>query len=178
MRVRVIAPAERKYSTWIGGSILSSLSTFQQMWISRSSYGKQRILKCFMVLTCSKDEHGPAVATIFGGSPPPDQSTELKAGNIQPPTPEPEPVVEPTVIDRSEESLVCSATLADVNSALLPLGTILSADQQYATGEPEACATCKATLSQLSVVNGDKWGCPFCGGEQELSNQAQVGLPL
>jgi actin-related protein len=33
-----VAPPERKYSVWIGGSILSSLSTFQQMWISKSEY--------------------------------------------------------------------------------------------------------------------------------------------
>lgn len=32
MKVKVIAPPERKYSVWIGGSILASLSTFQQMW--------------------------------------------------------------------------------------------------------------------------------------------------
>lgn len=36
--VKVIAPPERKYSVWIGGSILSSLSTFQQMWITKSEY--------------------------------------------------------------------------------------------------------------------------------------------
>merc|ERR1712083_225104 len=29
---------ERKYSVWIGGSILASLSTFQQMWISKQEY--------------------------------------------------------------------------------------------------------------------------------------------
>lgn len=34
----VVAPPERKYSVWIGGSILSSLSTFQQMWIAKSEY--------------------------------------------------------------------------------------------------------------------------------------------
>jgi actin-related protein len=28
MRIKVIAPPERKFSVWIGGSILSSLSTF------------------------------------------------------------------------------------------------------------------------------------------------------
>jgi len=28
MKIKVIAPPERKYSVWIGGSILSSLSTF------------------------------------------------------------------------------------------------------------------------------------------------------
>jgi len=38
MRVKVVAPPERKYSVWIGGSILSSLSTFQQMWISKQEY--------------------------------------------------------------------------------------------------------------------------------------------
>jgi len=36
--VKVIAPPERKYSVWIGGSILSSLSTFQQMWITKNEY--------------------------------------------------------------------------------------------------------------------------------------------
>ncbi|XP_022730404.1 actin-like [Durio zibethinus] len=36
-RVRVIAPPERKYSVWIGGSILASLSTFEQMWITKKS---------------------------------------------------------------------------------------------------------------------------------------------
>jgi actin beta/gamma 1 len=38
MKIKVIAPPERKYSVWIGGSILSSLSTFQQMWISKTEY--------------------------------------------------------------------------------------------------------------------------------------------
>ena len=35
---QIIAPPERKYSVWIGGSILASLSTFQQMWISKQEY--------------------------------------------------------------------------------------------------------------------------------------------
>ena len=37
MKIKIIAPPERKYSVWIGGSILSSLSTFQQMWISKQA---------------------------------------------------------------------------------------------------------------------------------------------
>lgn len=36
--VNVKGPAERKFLTWIGGSILSSLSTFTSMWISRSDF--------------------------------------------------------------------------------------------------------------------------------------------
>jgi len=38
MKVKVVAPPERKYSVWIGGSVMASLSTFQQMWITKSEY--------------------------------------------------------------------------------------------------------------------------------------------
>jgi actin len=38
MKIKVVAPPERKYSVWIGGSILASLSTFQQMWVTRAEY--------------------------------------------------------------------------------------------------------------------------------------------
>jgi len=40
IKVKVVAPPERKYSVWIGGSILSSLSTFQQMWITKDEYNE------------------------------------------------------------------------------------------------------------------------------------------
>merc|ERR1711931_276039 len=38
LKIKIIAPPERKYSVWIGGSILSSLSTFQAMWITKEEY--------------------------------------------------------------------------------------------------------------------------------------------
>jgi len=38
IKVKIVAPPERKYSVWIGGSILSSLSTFQDMWIQKEEY--------------------------------------------------------------------------------------------------------------------------------------------
>jgi len=51
VRVKVVAPQERKYSVWIGGSILSSLSSFQDMWISKEDYDESgpRVVhrKCF-----------------------------------------------------------------------------------------------------------------------------------
>jgi actin-like protein 6A len=40
-KVRVVAaatPAERQFGSWIGGSILGSLGSFQQMWISKGEY--------------------------------------------------------------------------------------------------------------------------------------------
>jgi actin-related protein len=45
MTINILAPPERKYAVWIGGSILSSLSTFEEMWITREEY----------------DERGPAI---------------------------------------------------------------------------------------------------------------------
>jgi len=36
--VKIIAPPERKYSVWIGGSILASLSTFEEMWVGKEEY--------------------------------------------------------------------------------------------------------------------------------------------
>ncbi|MFX1480706.1 MAG: actin, cytoplasmic 2 [Promethearchaeota archaeon] len=48
--VKIIAPPERMYSVWIGGSILSSLKTFYRMWVTRRDYkelGPQVIHRCF-----------------------------------------------------------------------------------------------------------------------------------
>uniref|UniRef100_A0A6G3MHF9 Actin-3 (Trinotate prediction) n=1 Tax=Henneguya salminicola TaxID=69463 RepID=A0A6G3MHF9_HENSL len=38
MRIKIICPPERKYSVWIGGSILASLNTFTSMWINKNEY--------------------------------------------------------------------------------------------------------------------------------------------
>ena len=39
--VNVTAPTERAFSTWIGGSMLASLSTFQEMWIAKEEYDER-----------------------------------------------------------------------------------------------------------------------------------------
>ena len=38
MKIKVVNPPERKFSVWIGGSILASLSTFQAMWINKAEF--------------------------------------------------------------------------------------------------------------------------------------------
>lgn len=49
MRLKIISSnnaAERRFGSWIGGSILASLGTFQQMWISKQEYdegGKSQV---------------------------------------------------------------------------------------------------------------------------------------
>ena len=39
--IRIVAPPERRYSVWIGGSILASLKTFQRLWISKKEFEDQ-----------------------------------------------------------------------------------------------------------------------------------------
>ena len=49
-KVKVLAPApfERQFAVWIGGSILTSLGSFQQLWLSKREYeddGPYRLLE-------------------------------------------------------------------------------------------------------------------------------------
>ncbi|CAF3596579.1 unnamed protein product, partial [Rotaria sp. Silwood2] len=39
-KIRIIAESERQYAVWLGGSILSSLSSFQKMWITKQDYNE------------------------------------------------------------------------------------------------------------------------------------------
>lgn len=44
MKIKIISPAattERRFSVWIGGSILASLGSFQQMWISKKQWSEE-----------------------------------------------------------------------------------------------------------------------------------------
>jgi len=50
VEIKIIAPPERQYSVWIGGSILASLRTFQKMWVTKKEYqegGAAVIHRCF-----------------------------------------------------------------------------------------------------------------------------------
>ena len=49
-KVNVIAPPERKYSAWLGGSILTSRSLFTKMWLKKEHY----------------DEFGPWIVLRWG----------------------------------------------------------------------------------------------------------------
>ncbi|KAF8483154.1 actin 1 [Gautieria morchelliformis] len=50
-KVDIVAPPERNYSAWLGGSILASLSTFKTLWCSKQEY----------------DESGPGIVHRIGG---------------------------------------------------------------------------------------------------------------
>lgn len=40
VKVKVIAPVERMFSVWIGGSVLGSLATFQSSWITQAEFAE------------------------------------------------------------------------------------------------------------------------------------------
>lgn len=47
--VKIISPPERRYSVWIGGSILSSLKTFKKLWVTKKEYkenGPSAVYRC------------------------------------------------------------------------------------------------------------------------------------
>lgn len=50
-QVKVVAPPNRKYAAWVGGAIITALSTFEPLWIRREEYeeyGPSVVLrKCF-----------------------------------------------------------------------------------------------------------------------------------
>ena len=42
-KIRIYAPPNRQLSTWSGGSILASLATFKQMWLSKEDYEEEGV---------------------------------------------------------------------------------------------------------------------------------------
>uniref|UniRef100_A0A0G4FU28 Uncharacterized protein n=1 Tax=Chromera velia CCMP2878 TaxID=1169474 RepID=A0A0G4FU28_9ALVE len=57
IRVKIVAPPERKYSVWIGGSILSSLSTFEEMWIKKEEWKESGSAIAGKKLACCANTH-------------------------------------------------------------------------------------------------------------------------
>eukprot|EP01132_Coremiostelium_polycephalum_P002031 gene2031-2500_t len=41
VKIKINAPHERKYSAWMGGSILASLSTFKDLWVTHQEYDEE-----------------------------------------------------------------------------------------------------------------------------------------
>lgn len=66
MRIRIVAPPERKYSTWIGGSIYGSLSSCASSMFSKEQY----------------DECGPSHITRFGRIPKDKSLTVSEVGTF------------------------------------------------------------------------------------------------
>jgi hypothetical protein len=145
-KIKIVAPPERKYSTWIGGSIIASLLR-QSGWISKEEY----------------DENGPVISHIKFGTFTDSQSDRHDA------EPEPEPVPSSSSALPAAPAAPrkgTSARMGDPNVICVPLGSLLSSSANAAemTGDAIRCGGCDAILNCFSKKNisGDKWKCEFC----------------
>eukprot|EP00931_Biecheleriopsis_adriatica_P072912 TRINITY_DN47294_c0_g1_i1.p1 TRINITY_DN47294_c0_g1~~TRINITY_DN47294_c0_g1_i1.p1 ORF type:complete len:1282 (-),score=241.75 TRINITY_DN47294_c0_g1_i1:79-3633(-) len=147
MHVKVVSPPERKYSAWIGGSILSSLSTFQQMWITKEEY----------------DESGPSIVhrKCVGGI---GQSSCVPAAPARTFTPPPrtftaaatpEEQHAPPLTVSKQSSIVETRRLADPNVLLVRVGKLISRSAtthgEGVRGCPIQCSHCGAVPSPFLV---------------------------
>jgi actin-related protein len=138
MSVKVVAPAERKYSSWIGGSILACLSTFQQMWITKEEY----------------DEAGPGIVhrKCCGGmgqcSTAPAQGFAPPARTAEvPPAVDAQPEAAPIPIAVAKQNnVVETRQLSDTNTLLVRCGKLLACSATHCgvRGRPVQCANCGA----------------------------------
>jgi actin beta/gamma 1 len=144
MHVKVVAPPERKYSSWIGGSILSSLSTFQSMWITKEEY----------------DESGPSIVhrKCCGGFGSSSAAPVEKPNQTFAPPPRSEAAQ--TLIDQNEQepldpvptkqnNVIESRQLADSNVLVLRCGKLIACSTGCGgtRGSPVQCGNCGAIPS-------------------------------
>lgn len=137
MKVRIIAPPERQYSSWIGASVLASLSSFESMWVTREQY----------------EESGPQVVhrKCFGGTGDAGHSSKIKTGadRRRNPAREADAMAAAEEIEykpRVTNTVVEERPLADVNQVLLRLGEVVSGD---------VVRNCKTTTTSTVAGAGD-----------------------
>eukprot|EP01105_Mastigella_eilhardi_P018376 TRINITY_DN4244_c0_g1_i1.p1 TRINITY_DN4244_c0_g1~~TRINITY_DN4244_c0_g1_i1.p1 ORF type:complete len:1146 (+),score=215.48 TRINITY_DN4244_c0_g1_i1:73-3510(+) len=185
MRVKVIAPPERKYSSWIGGSILGSLSTFPEMAISKQEY----------------DEYGPAIvhrkcfmggygstagSTVVHLPSAPEANTAAAGPREVLPTPVVVDAVEQLLqAERREVNTNVAKTkpLSDTNSVLIRVSSLI--DEATASPciahQPTRCKGCGAVLGCHSAVQqvGARWiwACEFCGVDNHLGPEGGAQKP-
>jgi len=196
MRLKVTAPPERKYSTWIGGSILASLSTFQGSLITKEDYddsGPSIVhRKCFGGFDGSCKEshnvgHAPSAPPAGPSAPP-----VLPSDSPLAPLDEKSDVPEPT----KTNNVVAQQAPADANVLVAQCGQLLRMDSKCVVGKPHSCASCGAIgnlfaqkdlpLDSMVVkldVGDETWRVPISGPSVHnfaavMDHVAQVGAPI
>lgn len=179
MKVKIICPPERKYSSWIGGSIFASLSTFQHTWLSKEDYdekgprwinvmmntGKNNCGSSFSTTTTSAPapQCAPTPAPLCAPAPPPAQAPveteEEKQARIKAQKEAEMKRIEEELKRVEEEkqaklaaragSQAVKRRIPDGNILHLPMGD-LATKVQPATGDKITCEDCSAVLNKFS----------------------------
>jgi len=177
MKVKVVAPPERKYSTWIGGSILSSLSTFNAMWMTKAQYdeaGPSIVHKAGFTTNGWEDNDGGGGSG--GSTAARDRAVELqRQQEAEEERLQEEWMASAALKSAKDSEVVETRRLADTNSAVVRCGALIEQALTPATGDA-VCCPCGAALSAASVAGlkphcttdgeeGFLWCCEFCGAE-------------
>lgn len=149
MSVKIIAPPERKYSAWIGGSILGTLSTFQQTWVSKSEYDE-----CGPSIVHRKCFDGGCSATS-GAPPPSDPGTPPSSNPTTPPVASPSEYEGEQPKLSAQNDVVRKQPLADTNCFMVRCGEIV-VDGSLANGITSS-GTASRAKGVRSEVQGDDW---------------------
>ena len=188
MKVRVIAPPERKYSAWIGGSILASLSTFQQMWISKEEYDESGPSvvhrKCFgggggdfsTTKTAAARDYGnvlnheaASLEEVMKNSETVASSSKVvnDCGNDN--NEKKAAIAAAVVVDEVPSSaVVVTQPLRSANAIRVNVGTEVSKQADIAAGDATRCSSCgcvASSRSKIDFANGGVWPCEICGTE-------------
>jgi actin-related protein len=165
MRVKVVAPPERKYSSWIGGSILASLSTFQQMWVSKAEYDESgpSIVhrKCFDGGTTKGScvaTSGAARSDVSSGpcdgasiAPAPPSASSASASVV--PVPTAPSASSASVAPRvARNKTVCKQPLGDTNSLLIRCGQLALPSAPGVLGDAVPIADAVELVGDTAVV--------------------------
>ncbi len=162
MKIKVIAPPERKYSSWIGGSILASLSS-GCCYITKEEYDQFGPSVCHTKVFpigdleqfASMDEQRSVFASSSSSSSSSSNSNNNNINNVVCAVEPPQPTAPK---DKSQSAVVTKIPLASVNSLCIPVGSLVrdAANCSIGTGAPGVCDECNAV-----VMAGDQ--CKMCG---------------
>lgn len=163
MKIKVIAPPERKYSTWIGGSILSSMNGFYGLCISKEEYNENGPSIVHSKCVSGYDANLPSLLSSK------EEIEEYEEEEIKPEQKQQE--TKPKNIE-----VVAKQLVSTVNSVLIPVGTIVQQDQNHVTGDATYCSACKGALNMFSKLSKNPnefgtsiWVCEFCGHKNSIA---------
>jgi actin len=179
MKIKVIAPPERKYSAWIGGSILSSLSAFGR-WMSKEQYDATAPSfihnKCRGTATAYKAiELSPQEQARRAAEAAAQAAAEAKAAEQHAATTAAAVAASTSAAVQTSApvgAVVAAQPMTDGNCVLLRVGQLVAttaSDAKAQTGEPIACE-CGAQLhagARLAPAASGRtdlldWQCEFC----------------
>jgi hypothetical protein len=177
MKVKVVAPAERKYSAWIGGSLLASLSTFGA-WMTREQFDEHGPgfvhRKCEGTGVAFQEiEQSPAERLRVAQALAEQLAREAKAAEALAQSAQADLVLTPTASAEAAGVVVATQAPTDGNAVLVRAGVLVQTRDGEAaeTGEPVVCS-CGAMLHGGARLEGGgddgaasstvDWRCEFC----------------